>query len=384
MSDAADRILAELGLDAPPKKANPTPKQMPTGQAPMTPEDNEARAQKLLEDLQLEQAPKGGFTETELSKNARQNAVGWKGAALPALGAAAGAVAGPALGTIAGAGRLGLWALGGEMAGGGLGEVANQALGITEPSKTAIALNTLSPVVGRAAAGVLQHAPRLLPNSVYAIRAGLVDRASEAPGNIIKAPDSKALYNSLPGPGEPGSFRITGMPETEQTIKHLRGELDNQTTPLAQTPYGTSISPMLNSIENTLYPTPTTRQVTGKFQLPPTEEGLAKLQKMESDLNLALATRESYLAQKGIVPPELDKKIRDLQQLTMKTTRADIQGYVGTDVTKKFYPEELGTTHKSTVMQAPDSSQNISTKSTIHTPPTAGRLEWSEASPHDL
>lgn len=238
--DRATSILAELGLGESdiadePKSKNPKPKQMPTGQAPaaepveLSAEEKSARAQKLLEDLELDSAPKSGFAETELSKSSRHNAVGWKGAALPMAGAALGMYAGPFAAPMLRMGPSGARLLG-EMLGGAAGEAANQDLGITEPNPLAIGLNGLSPVVGRAMAGAIQHSPRLLPNSSASIRAGLVERAGEAPGKHIVAPDSQALYRDLPKAGEPGSFRITEMPETAASIKALREQ--DSTLPL--------------------------------------------------------------------------------------------------------------------------------------------------------
>lgn len=194
--------------------------------------------------------PQAGIRETEASKSARENASGWAKAALPMAGAALGAVAAPAAGAALGIAR-GARALPmlGEIAGSVAGEGLNQLTGITEPSAGNLALNAIAPVAGRAIGAMPQGALRLLPDSVKAIRAGLVDRATAAP-NIIRTPPSKKLYDQIPMQGGVGSFRSVDMPETAQTTLHLRNELDNPIKALSAK--RDSIKPVLDQIDGML------------------------------------------------------------------------------------------------------------------------------------
>ncbi len=195
-----------------------------------------------------------GFDETDASKSGRESADMWVKGALPMAGAAAGAVAGPAVASALGLAKTLPYAPAiGEMIGGGLGEAGNQAAGITEPSGTAIALNTVAPGVGRLIPAAIQKLPTLLPGSTAAIRAGLVDRAREAPG-LIHSPG--VSYDKIPRQGQTGDFRVTALDQTGQTVAHLQNELQTPVPALTPPEYGKTIQPLLEQLDEAVHGAP--------------------------------------------------------------------------------------------------------------------------------
>ncbi len=92
-----------------------------------------------------------------------------KQGALPAIGATAGA-----LSPIPGGAGLG----------GGLGEMANQALGITEPSGTAIMMNGIAPGAGNVAGRGLRNLPRMIPGAGAAINELAAGQAAQIPQKV--------------------------------------------------------------------------------------------------------------------------------------------------------------------------------------------------------
>lgn len=265
--------------------------------------DFSKEAADLVAEVEGTDAPKTGFQETEPSKSARHSAAGWMGAAAPMLGSAAGAFAGPAIGAALGVTRIAPFILGGEMVGGGVGEIANQAFGITEPNKLAVGLNTLAPAVGRTIAGVPQFLLREMPGANRAIRAGFVDAAHVLPTKHINPPSSKQLYSEIPLPGQPGAFRVTSMPETQQTLIHLQDEIKNPIKALESAEYGSKIQPVLEGIDQALSGTPAkfkTMPASGpdgkpfslKTGLPSSEVKVTDAQDPGFDLNEIIKVKE--------------------------------------------------------------------------------------------
>lgn len=195
MAEAGIFELADLDMKADKEKERQAAEFSRLGVAP--PKDaNIDVFQQAAAELKKEGSAKSPETPQEQGGLIQSMLSFGKRSALPMLGGLAGGAGGAMLG--------GWGAIPGEMIGSGLGEKANQMLGITEPSKLDIGISTLAPGVGRALKPV---AKGLATAAVKTF--GTREFVSEAAGSLL---------NKWLGPRVPSSVLYRQAEELGQII----------------------------------------------------------------------------------------------------------------------------------------------------------------------
>ena len=137
-----------------------------------------------------------------------------KQAALPTIGATAGAIGGFAT-PVPGGTAIG------EAIGSGLGEYANQKLGITPESKAALGLSVLAPPILR---GGMALAPRLLPGYSAALQEGAAMEARQLPEKAITVPSpSGPLYEQARTQAGQAQSKMA-FPKTREAVAQLKDD----------------------------------------------------------------------------------------------------------------------------------------------------------------
>lgn len=139
-----------------------------------------------------------------------------KQAALPTMGATGGAILGSTLGPVG--------TVAGESLGSGLGEYANQQLGITPESNAALGVSVLAPPLLRGGMKALHQMPRLLPGSSAALQEEAAIEARQLPSKAIDIPSpSKPLYEQARTAAGQNQTKLA-FPKTVDAVKHLKDD----------------------------------------------------------------------------------------------------------------------------------------------------------------
>ncbi len=161
--------------------------------------------------------PQYGLTERPRSTQLSSIGKFAKQAALPTIGSAGGMMLG------APGGPAGM--LIGESAGGALGELTNQILGITEPSKTAIGLSAAAPGVARGAFALaregLRRGAKYLPGAGVAAQEQAVQAARQLPGKITVERPAEEIFDEIASTGTNPLVPVSGL---ERAIAKLEAE----------------------------------------------------------------------------------------------------------------------------------------------------------------
>jgi hypothetical protein len=143
----------------------------------------------------------------------------------------------------------------GEMGAGGLSEAGLQASGVSAQSPEAIGLATAFPGIGRGLVALGGQVARMLPGVQHATKAALVDPMRRLGGDLLPAPDPKALYQQLEASNR--SMMLPSFPALAQTVKDLGHNVQNiPWEQLKQQTKGTGLDNLFTQIEQTLQGTP--------------------------------------------------------------------------------------------------------------------------------
>jgi hypothetical protein len=132
-------------------------------------------------------------------------------------------------------------------------ELGLQAAGVNERSNTQLGLAALAPAAGRAAFGLIQNVPRLLPGFASSFGASIADDALKLPEKLLgtNANSVKAAYDTVKQGNT--AYRMTAFPELKKAITKLSADIkNNPLETLSAKIKESGLEPMFQEIDNVI------------------------------------------------------------------------------------------------------------------------------------